>query len=50
MPAAGADAGAQYVSLYQAQRKLYPRAVTGHFARWRWALVWLTQLVFYGLP
>ena len=22
----------------------------GWFAGWRWALVWLTQLVFYGLP
>jgi len=37
-------------SLYEAQKKIYPRAVTGLFARWRWALVWLTQLVFYGLP
>ena len=27
-----------------------PRAVTGWFAGWRWALVWATQLVFYGLP
>ena len=26
------------------------RAVSGVFARWRWTLVWLTQLVFYGLP
>src|SRR5690349_16955578 len=37
-------------SLYEAQKKIYPRAVTGAFARWRWGLVWLTQLVFYGLP
>ena len=37
-------------SLYEAQKKIYPRAVTGTFARWRWAFVWLTQLVFYGLP
>ena len=37
-------------SLYEAQKKIYPRAVTGVFARWRWAFVWLTQLVFYGLP
>ena len=37
-------------SLYEAQKKIYPRAVTGLFARWRWALAWLTQLVFYGLP
>lgn len=38
------------VSLYQKQEKIYPRAVTGRFARWRWVMVWLTQLVFYGLP
>ena len=38
------------VSLYEISRKIYPRAVHGWFARWRWALVWITQLVFYGLP
>jgi len=38
------------VSLYEKQRKIYPRSVQGLFARWRWAMVWLTQLVFYGLP
>ncbi len=37
-------------SLYQKQAKIYPRSVTGVFARWRWTMVWLTQLVFYGLP
>ncbi len=26
------------------------RATSGVFARWRWILVWFTQLVFYGLP
>lgn len=36
--------------LYAAHQKIYPRAVTGPWARWRWACVWLTQLVFYGLP
>jgi cytochrome c oxidase accessory protein FixG len=36
-------------SLYEVARKIYPRAVRGWFARWRWALVLLTQLVFYGL-
>jgi cytochrome c oxidase accessory protein FixG len=39
-----------FLSLYQAQEKIYPRAVTGLFARWRWVMVWITQLVFYGLP
>ncbi|MEN9631257.1 MAG: hypothetical protein RJA10_4485 [Pseudomonadota bacterium] len=38
------------VSLYQAHRKIYARSVTGLFATWRWALVWATQLLFYGLP
>ncbi len=37
-------------SLYEAQKKIYPRAVRGLFARWRWGFVFLTQLVFYGLP
>ena len=34
--------------LYEVRRKIYPRAVHGWFARWRWAMIWLTQLVFYG--
>ena len=40
----------QTESLYEAQKKVYPRSVTGLFARWRVACVILTQLVFYGLP
>jgi cytochrome c oxidase accessory protein FixG len=38
------------VSLYEAHRKIYPRSVTGFFSHWRWAMVFLTQLVFYGVP
>ncbi|MBK7591142.1 MAG: cytochrome c oxidase accessory protein CcoG [Betaproteobacteria bacterium] len=38
------------MALYEIRRKIYPRAVTGVFAQWRWALVLLTQLVYYGLP
>jgi len=44
------DARTAVVSLYQTQKKIYARAVSGWFAGWRWALVWITQLVFYGLP
>jgi cytochrome c oxidase accessory protein FixG len=40
----------QVIWLYEKQKKIYPRAVNGWFAGWRWALVWITQLVFYGLP
>ncbi|RYF71987.1 MAG: cytochrome c oxidase accessory protein CcoG [Comamonadaceae bacterium] len=36
--------------LYVSEKKVYPRSVSGVFARWRWAFVALTQLVFYGLP
>ena len=49
VPAVVAD-DAEMVSLYQAHQKIYPRSVSGLFARWRWVFVWLTQLVFYGLP
>ncbi|WP_302173356.1 cytochrome c oxidase accessory protein CcoG [uncultured Hydrogenophaga sp.] len=38
------------VSLYASRQKIHPRSVSGLLSRWRWALVWLTQLVFYGLP
>ncbi|MGZ5848492.1 MAG: cytochrome c oxidase accessory protein CcoG [Ramlibacter sp.] len=48
IPLPAADGPAE--SLYEAQKKIYPRSVTGTFARWRWVFVWLTQLVFYGLP
>ena len=37
-------------TLYASRKKLYVRSVTGLFANWRWALVWITQIVFYGLP
>jgi len=44
------DAATAVVSLYVKQKKIYARAVSGWFAGWRWAFVWATQLVFYGLP
>ena len=37
-------------SLYEVRKKIYPRAVSGVFARWRVYLVIFTQLIFYGLP
>ena len=40
----------EVISLYEGQKKIYPRSVTGLFSKWRWAIVFLTQLVFYGLP
>jgi cytochrome c oxidase accessory protein FixG len=46
----GDDAAQAVVSLYQKQKKIYPRAVSGLFANWRWGMVWFTQILFYGLP
>ncbi len=37
-------------SFYEAHKKVYPRSISGYFMRWRWFMVWVTQLVFYGLP
>jgi cytochrome c oxidase accessory protein FixG len=45
--APGSDA---WISLDQVQGKIYSRAVGGVFARLRWVMVWVTQLVFYGIP
>eukprot|EP01036_Dinobryon_divergens_P007505 gene7505-10005_t len=50
-PAPDASGGSvAVVSLYQSQKKIYARSVSGVYARWRWALVWATQLLFYGVP
>jgi cytochrome c oxidase accessory protein FixG len=45
-----ADDGLQFVAMYEKQPEIYPRAVSGWFATWRWTFVWLTQILFYGLP
>jgi len=41
-------------SLYAKRVEIYPRAKIGErlawFQKWRWATVWITQIVFYGLP
>ena len=44
------DSSGAVVWMYQRQKKIYPRSVSGRFATWRWTLVWVTQLLFYGLP
>jgi cytochrome c oxidase accessory protein FixG len=38
------------IKMYAAREEIYPREAKGRYATLRWALVWLTQLVFYGLP
>jgi cytochrome c oxidase accessory protein FixG len=41
---------AQYRSLYASEQKVYPRNVSGYFKQWRWAMIWMTQIVFYAVP
>lgn len=43
-------ASVELLSLYEAHQKIYPRSVSGRFARLRWVMVLFTQLLFYGLP
>jgi cytochrome c oxidase accessory protein FixG len=50
IPITPVDAAGEAVFLYAKQATIYPRSVHGWFARWRWALVWFTQILFYGLP
>jgi cytochrome c oxidase accessory protein FixG len=48
--AAGAPETFVEQTLYEVRKKIYPRAVTGWFAGWRWSLVWFTQFLYYGAP
>ena len=50
IPIVAVAPGGKPVSMYTADPSIQPRAVHGWFAAWRWALVWGTQIVFYGLP
>ena len=38
------------IRMYAAREEIYPREAKGRYASLRWACVWITQLVFYGLP
>ena len=50
IPIVPAGADEELISLYAAHEKIYPRSVSGFFSKWRWGMVLLTQLVFYGVP
>ena len=50
IPILAVDDSSSVVSLYASEDKIYARSVSGWFSHWRWAMVWATQLVYYGLP
>jgi cytochrome c oxidase accessory protein FixG len=35
-------------ALFESQKKIYPRAISGYYANLRWFMVWFTQILFYG--
>jgi cytochrome c oxidase accessory protein FixG len=41
---------ATVIKMYAAREEIYPREAKGRYATLRWACVWITQLVFYGVP
>jgi cytochrome c oxidase accessory protein FixG len=45
-----ADPQVSVIKMYAAREQIYPREAKGRYASMRWICVWLTQLVFYGLP
>lgn len=47
---ANANTEATVINLYAAAEKIYPRSTFGFFTKWRWVMIWLTQLFFYGVP
>jgi cytochrome c oxidase accessory protein FixG len=52
--AAGSGLREVEIQLYAKRAEIYPRHrigdSLGFFQKWRWALIWATQIVFYGLP
>ncbi|WP_025917992.1 cytochrome c oxidase accessory protein CcoG [Herminiimonas sp. CN] len=38
------------IKMFASREDIYVREAKGRYTNWRWACVWLTQLVFYGLP
>jgi hypothetical protein len=52
--AAPAAAREVEVAFYAKREEIYPRQrigdSLGRFQRWRWAMVWATQVFFYGAP
>ncbi len=43
------DVSSDEGDLYAARKKIQPRSIKGRFNNVRWAMVWITQIVFYGL-
>jgi len=40
----------QVIKMYAKREEIYPREVSGKYARLRWMFVWLTQIAFYCTP
>lgn len=38
------------ISVYKKSDKIYSKPTKGFFNNWRWIMVWITQIIFYGIP
>lgn len=50
IPIISDNSSESYVSLYESQKKIYPRDISGYFKNLRWLMIWVTQIVFYATP
>jgi len=50
IPIVSAPVQGGFMPMYEAQAKIYPRNTFGFFKNWRWVMIWITQIVFYGVP
>ena len=48
-PQSGQGVPVNTTGLYEKRRKVYARSVRGRFDNWRRAMVWITQILFYGV-
>jgi len=50
IPIVAEDGDHETIALYAPEKKIYPRSVSGYFSNIRWIMVWVTQIIFYGMP
>lgn len=50
IPIVADNASEEFISLYQSEKKIFPRKTSGFYTNWRWVMFWITQIVFFGTP
>jgi cytochrome c oxidase accessory protein FixG len=50
IPIISSDRSQDHLVSLSEERNIYPRSISGYFHHWRWITIWITQIVFYGMP